>query len=247
VSDISTTRLLEVAEEALVEAGFCTGDFATANESARAARAQAVSDGDRGLEAAASCRLGMVMHYANITRRMAGHEVLDADVDDEEGLFRHALSVTEDLKDLAGTAQSLFGLGLVHQVIRGDSASAMPLLWRALEICESRGDEVDLYTRSEVHRHVGFYYGVEEVDTAQAVSYLQRSLELREELGDPRLLPSGLDALAEAEVDAGNPRRAIELLEQSILIGRQAGLLPSRVQATQAVLAKATAAIAALE
>jgi tetratricopeptide (TPR) repeat protein len=146
---------------------------------------------------------------------------------------------------LAGIAQSLFGLGLVFQVLRGDWKSAIPRFWRALEIVEEIGDAADLYTRSEVHRHVGFYYLVEDVRLDLAVRHLQRSLELREQLGDPRVIPSGLVALGEAEVDAGRLDRAVELLEEAVLTARQADLLAERVKDAERALQDARAALAA--
>jgi tetratricopeptide (TPR) repeat protein len=120
----------------------------------------------------------------------------------------------------------------------------MPRFWRALEIVEEVGDAADLYTRSEVHRHVGFYYLVEDVRPDEAVHHLQRSLELRRALGDARVIPSGLVALGEAELAAGHLEQAVELLEQAVLGARQAGLLAERVIDAEHALEDARATLA---
>jgi tetratricopeptide (TPR) repeat protein len=228
-SEPTISELIRMGEDALFEAGFRTGDFAQARAHLSSAREWAERDGDRALEAAAADRLGLALHYENIARLMQGMELAPADIDAEEMLFREALDSREAAGDMAGIAQSLFGLGLVFQVLRRDWTSAMPRFWRALEIVEEIGDAADLYTRSEVHRHVGFYYLVEDVRLDDALRHLQRSLELREQLGDPRVIPSGLVALGEAELDAGHPERAVELLEEAVLSARRADLLAERI------------------
>jgi tetratricopeptide (TPR) repeat protein len=244
MTERATSELLEAADEALVQAGFCTGNFNGARALVRAARARAVRDGDEALEAAAADRLGMMNHYLNITRRMAGLELDAADMDAEEELFRHALTIRERRGNLTGVAQSMFGLGLVFQVLRRDWRSGMPFLWRALAIVDDlQTPGVDLYTHSEIHRNIGFYFAVEELRPKEAVRHLQRSLDLREELGDLRRLPSGLEALGEAELAAGNPGRAVELLRRAVAIGRQAGLLVARIEETERVSHEAEAAL----
>jgi len=243
-SEATISDLIRRGEDALLEGGFRTGDFAQARALLSAARERAKRAGDRALEAAATDRLGLALHYENIARLMQGLELAPADIDAEEMLFREALDLREADDDRAGVAQSLFGLGLVFQVLRRDWASAMPRFWRALEIVEEIGDAADLYTRSEVHRHVGFYYLVEEVRLDEAVRHLQRSLDLRKQLGDARVIPSGLVALGEAELVAGHPEQAVELLEQALLIARQAGLLPERINDAEHTLQDARAMLA---
>jgi tetratricopeptide (TPR) repeat protein len=243
---VTTAELLALANEAFITAGFCTADFAETRALLRAAREQADREGDRAGAAGAADRLGLVQHYVNITRLMQGREVPEADISTEESLFREALDYREATGDLAGTAQSLFGLGLVFHPLRRDWTSAMPLFRRALDIIEATGDAADLYTRSEIHRHVGFYYSVEDVQPQRAVHHLQRSLELREELGDIRLIPSGLEALGEAELAAGHPRRAVDLLEQAVRTAHRAGLLEERIQSAEQTLGEARATLSAM-
>jgi tetratricopeptide (TPR) repeat protein len=91
---------------------------------------------------------------------------------------------------------------------------------------------------------VGFYYLVEDVRLDEAVRHLQRSLELREQLGDARVIPSGLVGLGEAELVAGHPEQAVELLGQALLMARQAGLLAERINDAERALHDARAMLA---
>jgi len=100
----------------------------------------------------------------------------------------------------------------------------------------------DRYGRSEVHRHVGFYYLVEDVRPREAVRQLGHSLSLRERLGDLRLLPSALVALGEAELAAGHAPRAVELLRRAVPMAHDAALLPWRIADAEQTLRQAEAA-----
>jgi tetratricopeptide (TPR) repeat protein len=238
----SPRQLADAGAEALTEAAFRTGDFGPARELLQQARDEAVAAGDKATEALATERLGMLAHYQNITKLIAGTEVPGADADAEEKLFRQALSIWEELGDQAGTARSVFGLGLVFQVLHGEWPAAMPYFWQALEGSGALEERGEAYARSEIHRHVGFYYHVEQVSAGEAVRHLQISLDLREEHGDPRLVPSALVALGEAELAAGNSQRAIELLTRAVADARAAGLLQHRIEDAERALGEAQAA-----
>jgi tetratricopeptide (TPR) repeat protein len=224
----TAAELCAAGYEALFEAGFRTGRFAEARHLLDSATTRAASVGDIALEARARDGLGMLAHYRHIARLMSGDPVTDTDVAAEESLFRDGLRLHRQAGAVTDSATSLFGIGLVFQVLRKDWAAAMPYFREALEIVE-REPGVDLYTRSEVHRHIGFYYLVEAVDPAAAVRHLQISLDLRNELDDPRRIPSGLEALGEAELAAGNRARALQQLEQAVSQARSAGLAPERI------------------
>jgi mannose-6-phosphate isomerase-like protein (cupin superfamily) len=236
----SAASLLAAAEDAMAEAGFRTGDFGRAGELIAAAQAAAAHSGDERAAAHAKDLLGLILHYQNITVLMAGGQLPDADITAEQQAFADALAEWTELGDPSGMARSLFGLGLVQQVLMRDWAAAMPLFWQALDL----GYRADLYTRSEVHRHVGFYYSVEAGQPAEAVRHLRLSLEYREALGDPRRIPSGLVALGEAELAAGNPERAVELLREAVVRARAARLLPARIESAEQALAEAEVAAA---
>jgi tetratricopeptide (TPR) repeat protein len=237
-------ELLAAGEEALTEAAFCTGDFGKARELLESAHASVLAgngpgDADADAEAAALSRLGMLAHYENITAMMSGSQVGPTDIDAEEKLFRRALARWQQAGEPADAAEALFGLGLVFQVLHSDWITAMPYFWQALGLVTGPEAAGGTYLRSEVHRHVGFYFLVEDVRPAEAVRHLQISLDLREELGDPRRIPSGLVALAEAELQAGGRDRAIELLTRAVADARAAGLLPARIEDAERKLAEA--------
>jgi tetratricopeptide (TPR) repeat protein len=240
-------ELVEAGAEALIEAAFCTGDFGRARELLDKAREEAVAGGDRATEALAVERLGMLAHYENIAKLIEGSKVASGDADSEEKLFRQALAISQELGDKAGTARSAFGVGLVFQVLRDDWPTAMPYYWQALDLSSSLEASGDLYARSEIHRHVGFYYHHEDASPGEAVRHLQLSLELREQIGDPRLLPSALVALGEAELAAGNRERAVELLNRAVADARNSGLLPHRVEDAERALREAQEAGPAAE
>lgn len=240
-TDDEITELLAAGDEALAEAGFRTGDFAAPREIMERAGSAAERAGDEDSHARAISGLAMVLHHENITKLMSGAEPDRSDVDAEERLFRRALSHWQETSDYAGTAQALFGLGLVYQVLHRDWTTAMPYFWQALDLATKPELAEEKYLRSEVHRHVGFYFLVEDPQPAEAVRHLQLSLDLREELGDPRRIPSGLVALAQAELAADNRQRARELLERAVSDARAAGLMPSRIEDAERQLLQATA------
>jgi len=239
-TDQDVRALLAAGEDALADAAFCTGDFGKARELMEAAHAEAVRGADVSEQAGALDALGMLAHYENITKLMGGSPVSPDDVNAEERLFRQALGCWQQLGEPADSAQSLFGLGLVYQVLHSDWTTAMPYYWQALGLITA-DEATGLYLRSEVHRHVGFYFLVEASQPAEAVRHLQISLDLREELGDQRRIPSGLVALAQAQLEAGDRDGAIELLRRAIATAREAGLLPERIRDAERTLAEAEA------
>ena len=235
------------AEEALAQAAFCTGDFTDAERLFGEVRTMAELHRDREAEARALGGLGMVRHHRCIARLVAGAAPDDADVAAEEELMDGALAIWRETGNTVGTARGLFGVGLVHQVLHRDWAAAMPYYWRAYGLAEAVEESGDLYACSEIHRHLGFYYLIEDVRPAEAVRRLGYSLALRERLGDPRRIPSGLVALGEAELAAGQPQRAVEQLGRAARLARDAGLLPWRIEDAERSLSDAEAALAAAE
>jgi tetratricopeptide (TPR) repeat protein len=235
-------QLCAAGEEALAEAAFRTGEFGDAESLFGKALARAGRDGDRQAEALAVGGLGMARHYASIALLVDGLVPDEADVAAEEELMRGALGLWREVGDSAGTARGLFGVGLVLQVLRGDWDAAMAYFWPAFGLAEAVEDSGDLYGRSEIHRHLGFYYLARDGRPREAVRQLGHSLALRERLGDPRRIPSALAALGEAEVAAGNPQRAVELLGRAVTLAREAGLLPWRIRDAEENLRRAEAA-----
>ena len=237
--------LSAAADEALTEASFLTADFAEAERLFTEARALAAREGDRAAEALAISGLGLTQHGRNITRLVGDEALSEADVTAEEELMREALAAWQETGDAAGTARALFGVSLVFQVLRRDWDAGMPYLWQAFGLAEAVEESGDLYAASEISRHVGFYYLQADVRPREAVRQLGRSLALRERLADLRRVPSALVALGQANLAAGEPRAAAELLYRAAELARAADLLPWRIRDAETTLATAEAAVRA--
>jgi len=246
-SSETTLRLLAAADEALIEAGFRTGDFHEALRLGHEAARRAAGEGDRAAEAAAAVILGFVLHYRAINRLMRGQSVEPAQVAAEQEFFRRALALSEELGDEVGMARAEFGAGVARQVLHDDWDAAMVHYRRAESLIPALELAGDLYTRSEIHRHLGFYHLVEDRQPAQAVEHLRISLDLRERQREPRRVPSGLVALAWAQREAGEPAQAVRLLRRAVALAREARLLPDRIADAERELAQAEAALSALE
>jgi tetratricopeptide (TPR) repeat protein len=240
-TELNVWALLAEGDDALTEAAFRTGDFDRARELLESARAEAAPSADVAAHARSLDLLGLLLHYENIAKLMGGSAVSADAVDAEEQMFRQALACWNKLGEPVGAAQSLFGLGLVYQVLHSDWMTAMPYYWQALGLVSDPDADADLYLRSEVHRHVGFYFLVEAMQPGEAERHLQISLDLRQEVGDPRRIPSGLVALGRAVLESGGRDRAIELLQRAVAEARAAELLPERIRDAESALAEAEA------
>ena len=218
----TTGDILASGNDTMVEAAFRTGEYEEAERAFQALLEQARADGNRALEAAALDRQGMLMHF----KALEG-DLTKADSAAEQALFEQALAIRRQIGDPAGTAESLFGLGLVHQVLRNDWETAMPYYREALDLADRYGD---LLLRSEVHRHVGFFYAMSDLQSDLALHHLKISHDLREELGDPRWLPGGTVALGLAELADGLRERGLAHMREAVQQARDAGLRPQRIE-----------------
>jgi tetratricopeptide (TPR) repeat protein len=229
----TTGDTLAAGNEAMIEAAFRTGEYEAAERTFEELLTRARADGDRALEAAVLDRQAMLMHF-----RALEDDLAKADSEGEEALFQQALEIRRDLGDPAGTAESLFGLGLVHQVLRQDWEAAMPYYWEALDLADRYGD---LLLRSEVHRHVGFYYAMSDLQSDKAVEHLRISHDLRAELGDPRWIPGGTIALGIAELTDGRREQGLARVREAVAQAHEAGLSAERVAWMEQFLKKAEA------
>jgi tetratricopeptide (TPR) repeat protein len=242
--EMTAAGLLAAANEALIEAGFRTGRFDEAERLARAAREQAGREGNGAARAEAANVLGYVAHYRCITALMNGGRPEQAVVTGERERFAEALAGYEALGDEAGIARASFGLGLYEQVLREDWDAAMPHYRRSEALIPALEAAGDLYTRSEIHRHLGFYHLAADKQPAIAVQHLRISLDLCEQQGEPRRVPSSLVALGWAELENGNPRRAVVLLRRAVALARAEGLAAGWIADAEQELAAAEAALA---
>lgn len=207
--------------EALLEAAFRTGDYTVAEAKLYQARDAAA---DPATAASVADQLGWLLHF----------QALDNDRDtsrvaEELAFFQRALDIRRELGDLGGVAAALFGVGLVHQVLRQDWAAAMPYFEEALALA----GHASVIMRSEIHRHVGFYYLVEDSQPDKAVEHLRTSLDLRHQHDDKRWLPSGTQALGWAVMADGRPDEAVRLHREAVDQARAIGLRAGRVAAIE--------------
>jgi tetratricopeptide (TPR) repeat protein len=163
----------------------------------------------------------MVLHYRAI--ELPPEERTAIDPGAEQELFERALALRREFGGAEGIAESLFQLGLVHQVLRRDGETAAPLFREALSLVESLPD-ADPLLRSEIHRHVGFDLLLREERHDEAIAHLQESLALRRGLTERAWTVSGLVALAMAERVAGRADDAREHAREALDLARSEGL-----------------------
>ncbi len=213
--------LIAEARAALAEAYLRTGDYDAVDALVERALAAAESAGDRRSEAAAVALQGMTLHFRAIDIPAEDRAAIDPAP--EEALFEQALAARRELNDVEGVAESLFQLGLVHQVLRGDMEAGAPYFRDALATIEA-APEADLLLRSEIHRHVGFDLLLREERHEEAIHHLRASLELRTQLAELGWTASGLVALSLAERLAGRAEEAIAYSRRALVVAREEGL-----------------------
>ena len=208
---------VERARSALAQAYLRTGDYDAVDALVEQALGAARSAGDRKSGAAAVGLQGMTLHFRAID--VPADERAKIDPGPEEELFERALAIRQELDDVEGSAESLFQLGLVHQVLRGDMETGSPYFREALALVESVPD-ADVLLRSEIHRHVGFDLLLREERHDAAIDHLRTSLELRRKLPERGWTVSGLLALALAQRLAGTPDDAVTSSREALALAR---------------------------
>jgi tetratricopeptide (TPR) repeat protein len=176
----------------------------------------------------------MLLHYRVI--ELTPEERAAVDPAPEQELFERALAIRRELANTEGIAESLFQLGLVHQVLRRDGETAAPLFREALSLIETL-DDADPLLRSEIHRHVGFDLLVREERHVEALEHLRISLELRRGLAERAWTASGLLALALGERLAGHLDDATAHAKEALELARAEGLKERMSAAAEAELA----------
>ena len=227
---MSAAALVDSAREAVTEAYLRTDDYASVAGLLDDALVAARATGDRKAEAAALAQQGMLLHFRAIVHPPEERATIDPGPEQE--LFERALAVRREANDAEGIAESLWHLGLVHQVLRRDSGAAIPYFRDALARIESVVG-ADTWLRSEIHRHIGFDLLVREERYEDALAELRRSFELRETLAESGWCVSGLTALAAASRRAGRHEDAIAYALRAVDLAREEGLLERHVAAAE--------------
>lgn len=169
-------------------------------------------DDDELLAAALDLR-GRALHARFLADRSAGAP------EEELALFERGLELREP-DDARGVAESLFHVGLVHQVVREDGPTSEPFFEESYRLAGEAGDDV---LRSYAIRHLG-WTRQERGDVEGARAAFEESLDLRERA---RFLPgvgAAALALAEFELEQGRPERARELLAQARDVFERVGM-----------------------
>lgn len=156
-----------------------------------------------GVEADLSLARGRVLHARFLDDRQADPREL--------ALFERAVELYRRHGDVRAEAEALFWVGIFHQVVRGESAVALPLLERSYDLARQVGDKL---TMSYAGRHIGFAQAEGgRVDAAR--DRLEESVRLRRELGFQPGVAAGLLALAELAARAGDRDDAQNLLAEA--------------------------------
>jgi tetratricopeptide (TPR) repeat protein len=170
----------------------------------------------------------MVLHFRAIELPVEERAMLDSGPEVE--LFERALAMRRELDDPEGVAESLWQVGLVHQVLRRNSERGAPYFREALALVEAMPD-CDGWLRSEIHRHIGFDLLVREERHDAALEQLRRSLEIRETLAERGWCVGGLIALAAVSRQAGRRVDAIGFARQAVELATDLGLRQRHVDA----------------
>jgi len=183
---------------------------------------RAVFGGDRDAVAAAEVELDAVEADLVLTRARILHaRFLEERQEDprELELFERAARLYEQLGDVRGQAQALFGVGLVHQVVRGDSDASMPSFERADELARRAGDKL---TISYVVRHLAFAdQAAGRMDVAR--ERFEESVRLRREVGFLPGVAAALLALGDLASETGRQEEARALLDEAAAVAESSG------------------------
>ena len=182
--------------------------------------AQPLADAGRELDAAEAdlaLARGKVAHARFLLRR---EQAPSAEADPGElALFERAAGLYRGQGDTRGEADALFWIGCFHQVIAGDTATALPLFERSLQLASQAGDKAVM---SETLRHLGIAAHASG-DMGSARQRLEESTRLRRELGFLPGVASNLVGLAYIAAAQGRADDALALIAEGRQIAQAAG------------------------
>jgi tetratricopeptide (TPR) repeat protein len=129
----------------------------------------------------------------------------------ELSLFQRAAQLYQKLGDVRGEAESLFWIGIFHQVVRQDAELAVPSLDRSRELASQIGDKLTL---SYALRHLGFAErAAGQLGAARRM--LEESTRLRREVGFLPGVAANLVGLAYIAAADGRRDDALSLLREA--------------------------------
>lgn len=233
-------RALAQGRARLDVAAYHTGDFTPAAALLAEARRLAEAAGDERCLAAALDQLGALRHRRNI-EPWSGVDFPEAaleDVAEELMLVEQALAIRRRLGNDAETGESVFRVGLVHQLFTGDWGKAERCFAEARQTGEATGQRWLLF---EAHRHLGAvaWHGG---DFEHAIEHFTISLEHSRTIGggDPALIVLALIALGRCELAADHGAEGVEHLSLGLEMAETAGLRAAVVEPARRALAGAT-------
>jgi tetratricopeptide (TPR) repeat protein len=194
--------------------------------------AEPLGDADQELDAAEAdlaMARGKVAHARFLLRRDQDPSAAEADPG-ELPLFERAAGLYRGRGDTRGEADALFWAGCFHQVIAGDTATALPLFWRSLELASQAGDKAVM---AETLRHLGIAAHASG-DMESARQRLEESTRLRHELGFLPGVASNLVGLACIAAAQGRSGDALALIAEGSEIARDAGAARTLAQFSEA-------------
>ncbi len=198
-------------------------------ERARTIYERAVFSGDAGglaeaerdldaVEAGTALARGRILHARyQIERGRAGSSPIEDPA--ELALFERAVALYRALGDTRGEAEALFWIGCLHQFIRRDDETAVPVLTQSSRLAGEAGDRS---TQAEALRHLGIAaHTAGRLDEAR--EQLEESSRLRRELGAWPGVAANMVGLA--YIAAGQDRRpdALATLDEAQSIAQAHG------------------------
>jgi tetratricopeptide (TPR) repeat protein len=161
--------------------------------------------GDPRVDSFVRTERGLKLHAEFLQDRSKGEPP------DELRLFEEALELRRGYGDERKIAESLFHVGLVHQVIRGDTPTSEPFFRESYDRAKAAGDEMVM---SYAVRHLGFAF-LEAGDLDGAEEAMRESLELRKRTGWVAGIAAAESGVAAVSAARGRTTDAIELVESA--------------------------------
>jgi tetratricopeptide (TPR) repeat protein len=183
--------------------------------------ASVLTEAERGLdavEADTALARGRILHARFQIERGNGGSP-PAEDPAELALFERAIQLYRALADARGEAAALFWIGCLHQFIRRDNETAVPVLERSRRLAAQVGDKP---TESEALRHLGIAaHMAGRLDEAREC--LEESSRLRREVGNLPGVAANMVGLAYVAAAQNRRADALATLDEAHAIARAHG------------------------